>query len=86
MKLSKFHFISSIIHFYPQHAQVTQAFQVILAILFSWFRARGVCFKYMYAVAMPSRAGTQSFYKKTKAVILLSFDATEWKWHSVFSR
>ena len=27
----------------------------------SWFRARGVYFKYMYAVAIPSKAGTQSF-------------------------
>ena len=32
-------------------------------ILFNWLRALGVCFKIMWAVAMPSSAGMKSFYK-----------------------
>ena len=50
----------------------TSEFQFILAILFSWLRALGVCFKYMYAVAMPNRAGTQSFCKRMTAINLVS--------------
>ena len=35
----------------------------------SWFRARGVYFKYMYAVAIPSKAGTQSFSGKKNSTV-----------------
>lgn len=53
---------------------LTSEFQFILAIRFSWLRARGVCFKYMYAVAMPNRAGTQSFWRQMTVIIPYSVD------------
>ena len=36
----------------------------------SWFRARGVYFKYMYAVAIPSKAGTQLFSGKKNSTVI----------------
>ncbi len=43
-----------------ESATNTCEFHCILAILFSWFLALGVCFRIMWAVAIPSKAETLS--------------------------